>query len=56
MSHDRKEEFKKEFTREFEERKITYKTIQNNQEQTFVLDLYKILIVNCTKSIITLHK
>jgi juvenile hormone acid methyltransferase len=49
MSHDQKEEFKKEFTREFEERKITYKTIQNNQEQTFVLDLYKILIVNAQK-------
>ncbi|CAL1687505.1 unnamed protein product [Lasius platythorax] len=49
MPHDRKEEFKNEFTREFEKRKITYKTIQNNQEQRFVLDLYKILIVNAQK-------
>ncbi|XP_029680856.1 juvenile hormone acid O-methyltransferase-like, partial [Formica exsecta] len=49
MPHDLKEEFKNEYTRKFEEKMITYKTIQNNQTQTFMLDLYKLLIVYARK-------
>ncbi|XP_025269751.1 juvenile hormone acid O-methyltransferase-like [Camponotus floridanus] len=49
LPHDQKEEFRNEFTREFMKRKLTCKTIQNNQEQTNFIDLYKILIVYARK-------
>jgi len=49
MPHDQIEEFKSEFTREFMKRKLACKTIQNNQEQTNFIDLYKILIVYAEK-------
>ncbi|XP_070163058.1 juvenile hormone acid O-methyltransferase-like [Polyergus mexicanus] len=49
MPHDLKEEFKNEYTRKFVERKITYKTIQDNQTQTVMLDPYKLLIVYARK-------
>lgn len=49
MPHDLKEEFKNKITRKFEERKITYQPMQNNQEETFVLNLCKILIVYAQK-------
>ncbi|XP_029679526.1 juvenile hormone acid O-methyltransferase-like isoform X2 [Formica exsecta] len=51
MPHDLQEEFKNEYTRKFMEIKITYKTIQNNQEQILMLDLYKLLIVYARKDV-----
>ncbi|XP_070166753.1 juvenile hormone acid O-methyltransferase-like isoform X2 [Polyergus mexicanus] len=51
MPHDLQEEFKNEYTRKFVEKKVTYKTIQNNQEQILMLDLYKLLIVYAQKDI-----
>ncbi|XP_029658633.1 juvenile hormone acid O-methyltransferase-like [Formica exsecta] len=51
MPHDLQEEFKNEYTRKFVERKITYKTIQNNQEQILMLDLHKLLIVHAQKDV-----
>ncbi|XP_025269749.1 juvenile hormone acid O-methyltransferase [Camponotus floridanus] len=49
LPHDQKEEFRNEFIREFMKRKFACKTIQNNQEQTNFIDLYKILIVYARK-------
>ncbi|XP_070150520.1 juvenile hormone acid O-methyltransferase-like [Polyergus mexicanus] len=49
MPHNLKEEFKNEYVRKFAEKKITYNTIQNNQKQTFILDIYKLLIVYARK-------
>ncbi|XP_050458199.1 juvenile hormone acid O-methyltransferase-like isoform X1 [Cataglyphis hispanica] len=51
MPRDVQEEFKNEYIRKFVERKCTYKTIQNNQKQTIMLDLYKLLIVYARKNV-----
>ncbi|XP_072747973.1 juvenile hormone acid O-methyltransferase-like [Anoplolepis gracilipes] len=49
MSYNQKEEFQNKFIHEFVKRQITYKTIHNNQEQTLILNLQKILIVYARK-------
>lgn len=49
MPHDRKKEFKDEYIHEFMKRKLTCKTVQNNQEQTNFIDLNTILIAYARK-------
>ncbi|XP_067214415.1 juvenile hormone acid O-methyltransferase-like [Linepithema humile] len=51
MPHNLAKEFKDNYAREYMKRKIKYTSICNNQEQTFVLDVYKVLIVYARKVI-----
>lgn len=49
MPHDLANKFKHKFADEYTKRKISYTTVHNNQEQTFVLDVYKVLVIHARK-------
>lgn len=50
MTADQKEEFKSSFEREYISRKIIYTSRNNdNTEQTYILDIYSMLIIYAVK-------
>ncbi|XP_012231895.1 juvenile hormone acid O-methyltransferase-like [Linepithema humile] len=51
MPHDLAKEFKDNFAREYMRREISYTSICDNQEQKFVLNIHKIMIVYARKVI-----
>ncbi|XP_067212840.1 juvenile hormone acid O-methyltransferase-like [Linepithema humile] len=51
MPHDLIKEFKHNYAREYMKRKISYTSICDNQEQKFILDIHKVVIVYARKVI-----
>jgi len=49
MSCDLANEFKHNFTREYMKKTMRCTTIRNNQEQNFILDIHKMIIIYAQK-------
>lgn len=49
MPQKLKTEFNEEFKNEYMRRKVIFKRRQNNEEQTVILDMYRVLIIYAQK-------